>query len=101
MHLVYDIDFIFSFGRPVLHFFPDLADVIHTIVGCRVNLDHIHGTSSCDCTTAWAFPAGTAIHRMFAVDRLCKDLGDCCLTCSPGSTKQIGMSDAVCLDLIF
>ena len=42
MHLVYDVDLIPALRRAVRHLLPDLPDVIHTIVGSSVNLNHIH-----------------------------------------------------------
>jgi 1,2-phenylacetyl-CoA epoxidase PaaB subunit len=87
MNLVNDVDFVFSLGRAVFHFLTDLTNVIHTIVGCRIDLNYIHGIARCDCFAGRTFPTGTAIHRMFAVDRLCKNLGDRRLTGSSGSTK--------------
>ena len=100
MNLVDDVDFVFTFCGAVGNFLSDLSNVIYTVVGCSINLDHVHGSSCLDCFTHSAFITGTSIDRMFTVDRFGKDLRHCGLTGSSGPAEQIGMADAVMPDLI-
>ena len=101
MNLIDNVDFVFSFRRTVFHLLTDLADIIHTIIRCRIDLDHIHGVARCDRPAGRTLSTWAAVYGMLTVDRLCKYLRNGCLTGSPGSTKQIRMSDPVCFDLIF
>ena len=100
MNLVDDVDFVFTFCGAVGNFLSDLSNVIYTVVGCSINLDHVHGSSCLDCFTHSAFITGTSIDRMFTVDRFGKDLRHCGLTGSSGPAEQICMSDTICIDLV-
>ena len=100
MHLVDDIHFIFSFRRTIRHLFPNLTDIVNTIVRSSIYLDHIHRSTGTDCFTAVAHTTGASIYRMLTVYRLCKYLRNRCLTGPPRSTKEIRMSDSVCFYLI-
>ena len=79
----------------------NLTDIVNTVVGCRINLDHIHGSLLIDRTAHSTFIAGTAIDRMFAIHCLGKNLGNGSLTGSSCTAKQIGMPDTIHLYLIF
>ena len=100
MNLIYDIYFITSFCRTVGHFLADLTNVIDAVVGSGVNLYDIHGGPRIDCLACLAFIAGASVYRMFAVYRLCQNLGNGSLTCTTGAAEKIGMADPVCLHLV-
>ena len=100
MNLVDDVYTIFSFRRWVLDLFPDLTDIFDAVVGCGIDLHYIQGCSGQDLFTARTFPAGTSVHRMFAVHRPGQDLRHRCLTCSAGSAEQICVADSAGADLI-
>ena len=101
MHLVDNINLILALRWRIRHFFPNLTDIVNTVVGCRINLDHIHGSLLIDRTAHSTFIAGTAIDRMFAIHCLGKNLGNGSLTGSSCTAKQIGMPDTIHLYLIF
>ena len=101
MHLVNDVDLVFSLGRTIRDFLPDLTDIVNTIIGRRINLYHVHGSSCRDRPAGRTLATGASVYRMFTVDRFRKYFRDSRLTGSSGSAKQIGMSDPVVLDLIF
>ena len=100
MDLVYDIDFIISFRGAVGDLLPDLTDIVHAVIGRRVDLDNVHGRARLDGFAHLALVAGASVHRMAAVHRFGKDLGHRGLTGSPCPAEQIGVADAVRLDLI-
>ena len=100
MHLVDDIDFIPALCRTVRHLLTDLSDIIDTVVGGRVDLDHIHGRAGRYGPARLTFPAGASVHRMLTVHRFGKYLCHCRLAGSPCPAEQIGMSDTVGPDLI-
>ena len=100
VNLVDNIDLVLAFRRRIRHLFPDFPDVVHTVIGRRVDLDHIHGRTCGDRTAGRAFSARIPVHRMFAVHRPGKDLRDSRLSGSSGSAEQIGMPDAVSADLV-
>ena len=41
MHFVDDIDPVLPFGGRILDLVPDLPDVLHAVIGGRVDLHHI------------------------------------------------------------
>ena len=100
MHLVDDIHLVFSFRRGIGHLVHDLADVVHAVVGSRVDLDHIHAGSRRYGPAASALPAGRAVNRVLAVDGFRKNLRYGCLSGSSCPAEQIGVSDPFRPDLI-
>ena len=96
-----DVDFVFTFCGAVGNFLSDLSNVIYTVVGCSINLDHVHGCSRRNGFAHGTFPAGASVHRMLTVHCFRKDLCHRCLSGSAGSAEQIGMSDSIRFDLIF
>jgi hypothetical protein len=87
MNLIDNVYFVFSFGRTVFHFLTDLTDIVHAIVGRRIDLDHIHGTARRNRFTGRTFPTRAAIHRMLTVDCFCKNFCDRRFTGSSCSAK--------------
>ena len=100
MNLIDDIDPVRALGRRILNLFANLTNILNPIVGCCINLYHVHGTSRRDGFAGRAFIAGASICRVLAVNRLGKDLRNGGLTGSTGSAEQIGMSDTAGIDLI-
>ena len=100
MHLIDDVHFKFSFRRGIRDLIHDFTDVVHAIVGSRVNFYHIHAGTGSDCAAGRAFSAGTSIHRMFAVDTSGKQLCNGSFSRSSCAAEQICMTDTVRLNLI-
>ena len=100
MNLINDVYFIVSLCRSVGNFFSDLTNVVYTIVGCSIDLDHIHGSSGLDCLAHGTFITWAAIDRMLAVHRFRQNLRHSSFTGSSGSAEQIRMTDAIMFDLI-
>ena len=101
MHLINDIHLILSLCRTVYYLFPDLTNVIYTIVGSCINLNYVHGSSGRNRFAHLAFPTRTSVYWVLAVYCFGKYFCHCRLTGSSCSTKKIGMSDTVGLYLIF
>ena len=101
MHLINDIHLVFSLCGTVGNLLPDLTDVVDTVVGCRIDLDHIHGCSRLYRPTGRALVTWTAVHRLLTVDRFCKNLCHGRFTGSTGSTEQKCVTDTVRTNLIF
>ena len=95
MHLVDDVNLIFSLCRRVGHLIHNFPDVVHTVVGCRVDFNHVHAGARRDGAAASALPTGRAVHRMLTVDGFRKNFRYGCLSCSSCSAEQIGMSDSL------
>ena len=100
MHLVDDIHFVMSLSRAVSDLFADLTDIVHAVVGCGIDLDHVHRTSLGDRPAGRALSAGVSVHRRLAVDRLREYLGEGRLACTARAAEQIGMADPSCSHLI-
>ena len=100
MHLVNDIDLKSALRRRVRYLLHNLTDIVHAVIGCGIDLDHIHAGTRRNGLTARTFPAGTSLHGMLTVHRPRKDLGDRSLTCASRSTEEIGVPDTIRLYLI-
>ena len=100
MHFIDDIHLISSLCRTVGYLFPDLTDIVYTVVGSRIDFNDVHGNTGCNIFTHGTFPAGTSVYRMFTVDCFCKNLRYSSLSGSSCATEQICMSNSICLYLI-
>ena len=78
MHLIDNVYLIFTGTGRVSSLIAQVADIIHA-----------------------ALPAGVAIYRMQAVDRLCKNLSAGGFAGAAHTGEQIGVAHTVCRDLIF
>lgn len=67
MHLVDDVDLVFSLRRGIGYLVDDLTDIVHTVVGSRVDLDDIHAGSRRNGLTNTAFPTGAVLCGVFAI----------------------------------
>ena len=101
VHLVDDIHLILAGAGGVGGLVPQVADVIHAVVGGCVHLHHIQQAAVVDAFADLARPAGITIDRMQAVDRLGKDLGAGGLAGAAHTGKQIRMAHTACGDLVF
>ena len=101
MHLIDNVDLVFSCGGRIGDLLPDFTDVVHTVVGCGIDLDDVHGSARSDGLAGLTLPAGISVHGMLTVDGLCQNLGYACLSGTSGPTKKIGVANTVRHDLIF
>ena len=100
MHLINNVNLVFSLCRAVRYFFPDLPDIVHAVVRCRINLYDIHRSPGGNALTCRAFSTGTSVYRVFTIYCFCKNLCNCRLSGTPGTAKQISMSYAIGFDLV-
>ena len=101
MNLVNNINLVFSLCRRIGNLIHNFPDIVHTVVGGRINLDYVHARPCANSPADSAFPAGAAVCRGFAVHCFCKNFGNGSLTRTSCAAKQIGMADTVRLYLIF
>ena len=100
MYLVDDVNLVFSLRGAILHLLTDLADVVHAVVGGRIDLDDVHGDPAGNRFAGRALPTGASIHRVFTIHGLGKNLGNRSLSGSPRTTKQVCMPYTIRLYLI-
>ena len=100
MYLIDNINLIFSFRRRVGHLIHNLSDIVHTIVGGRVNFDHIHAGSRRNGAAAPALPAGSLLGGLFTVYCFGEYLRHRSFSGSAGARKKVRMTDTVGPDLI-
>ena len=79
---------------------PQVADVVHTVVGRGVHLHHVEDTAVVDALADLALAAGVAAVGVEAVDRLGKNLRAAGLSCAAHAGKQIGVAYAARRHLI-
>ena len=101
VHLVDDIHLILAGAGGVGGLVPQVADIIHAVVGGCVHLHHVQQAAVVDALADLALPAGVAIYRVQTVDRLCKNFGAGGLAGAAHAGKQIRMAHAPCGDLVF
>ena len=100
MHLVDDVYLIPAYRRQIGYLVPQVADIIHAVVGGCVHLDDIHDGAAVDALTDLTGTTGISAGMIQTVHRLGKDLGTGGFAGSPGTGKQIGMADAPRCDLV-
>ncbi len=100
VHLVDDIDLVLAHGGQVGGLIPQVADVIHAVVGGSVDLGNIQHAAVVHAFADDAHTAGIGAGSIQAVDRLGKDLGAGGLAGAPGAGEQVGMADAPGGDLV-
>ena len=100
VNLIYNVDLVPAFRRGVGYLIHDLPDIVYTVVGRRINFDHIHAGAGPDRPAGRAFSARAALHRMFTVYCFREDLGDRRLACSTSTAEQVGVAYPFCFYLI-
>ena len=93
VHLVNDVYLIPAYRGQIRHFVPQVADIVHAVVGRGVHLDDVHDGTAVDAFTDLAFSAGIGAGMVQTVDRLSKNLGTGGLAGTAGTGKQVGMPD--------
>ena len=79
---------------------PQVADVVHAVVGGSVHFHHIEDAAIVDAFADLALAAGVAVLGMEAVDRLGKDLGAGGLAGAAHAGEQVGVAHTAGGDLI-
>ena len=92
MHLIDDVHTLFHLAGRIDGIVPQVPDIVDTIVGGRIDLQHIHAGSRIDGPAGLADIAGVAIVGIQTVDRLTEDLGTAGLTRTPRAREQICMA---------
>ena len=101
MDLIDDIHPLFGACGGENGLVPEGTHIVHTVVGSRVQLHHIHDGTVVDAPAGGTGVAGIAIHRMLAVHGLGQNFRAGGLAGAPGADKQIGVAELVVPDLIF
>jgi len=101
VNFVYDINPVPGDGRGEVDFFPQIPDIVHTVVGSGVNLYDIENGAVVDSSAVFTFVAGVAVLEVQAVYRLGEYLGAGGFSCPPGTSEQIGMGNTPGSKLIF
>ena len=89
--LVHDIDPLPHMGGGVDGLVPQGPDLIHAVVGRRVQLQHVQERPVLNAQAGGALTAGVPVHRMLAVDGLGQDLGAGSLAGAPGPCEEVGV----------
>ena len=100
VHLVDDVHLVLTGRRGVGGLVPQVADIVHAVVGGRVHLHYIQNTAIVQALADLTLPAGVSVLGMQAVDCLCKDLGTGGLAGAPHSGKQVCVSHPPGSDLV-
>ena len=100
MHLVDDVDLVFSFRRRIGNFIHNFPDIIHAIIAGCINFNYIHAGPRSNSLTGGTAPTGASLSGMLTINCLSKQFGYGCFSRTSGSAKKIGMAKTVCLYLI-
>ena len=77
------------------------TDAVHTVVGGRVDLQHVHAGAGVNAPAGRAVIAGIAVDGIFAVDRLGQNLGTARLAGAARADEQVCVAQMPREDLIF
>ena len=100
MHLVDDIHTLGEGCGRKGGLFPDVADVVHAVVGGGVDLADVQCRILQNGAAGGALIAGAAVNRVFAAYRPGQNLGAGGLAGTAGTGEKIGMAGAACRNLI-
>ena len=92
MHLVHDIHPLTNLGRGIDRIVPQIPDVVHAVIGCGIDFQHIHTGPGINGPAGLALIAGVAVIRVQTVDRLCQNFGAAGLARAPGACKKVSMA---------
>ena len=92
MHLIDDVHTLFHLAGRINSIVPQVPDIVDTIVGGRIDLQHIHAGARIDGPAGLADIAGVAVMGIQTVDRLGKDLGAAGLARTPRAREQVRMA---------
>ena len=92
VYFVDDIYLIIAGAGGVGGFVPQVADIVHTVVGGGVHLHHVQNAAVVDAAADLAFAAGVALLGAETVDRLGKDFGAGGFAGAPDAGEQIGVA---------
>ena len=99
MHLVDDEHALFDLRGRVACFIAQIADVVYTVVGGRIDLGHIEHRTVQNAAARRTLVARVAVHRMLAVDRAREYLRTGRLARAARAGEQIGMAQPPGLQL--
>ena len=86
-----DVNFVAAVGRHVPDIIPDIADLIHTVVGCSVNFKDIDRLTRGDLDARTAYITWGDCRTLLAIQRFGQNAGNGGFACSPWPGKQNGM----------
>ena len=95
MDFVDDINFEAPFAGAKAHLVAQLADIVHAVVGGRVDLDQVNHTSFGDCPAGCATVAGALAFWRAAVEGLGQDAGRAGLAGAAWPGEQIGVGNPI------
>ena len=102
MNLINDIDLVFSGLRRYAHLFDQAANIIHRIVGRRIQFVNVERVAVLEALAGVANTACLALRRqVLAVDGFCKDTGAGRFTDAPRTAEQEGLRKLVVFYSIF
>ena len=78
---------------------PQGTNLVHAVVGGRIQLQHIQNRAILNAQTGRALVAGIPVDRVLTVDRPGQDFGAGSLACASGTCKQIGVRESSGLHL--
>jgi hypothetical protein len=100
MHLIDDIDFVFSLIWFESSLLDEISDIVDSGIGCCIYLDDIEHGSVIECETVCTFMTGIPISEIDTIHPLGKDTRTRRLTRSTRTMKEVCMSHAVVCECI-
>ena len=99
VHLVNDEHALFDLCGGIARLIAQVTDIVHTIVGSRIDLGHIEHRAVQYAAARRTLVARVAVHRVLAVDRARQDLGAGGLARAARAGEQVGMAQPPGLEL--
>ena len=102
MHLVDDKYLVLADLWRDARLFHQRLDVLHRVVGCRIQFEDVEGALFVESLTALTLSTSLAIGSWrLAVDSFCEDTGAGCLSYTTWSAEEVGVSQFPALNGIF
>src|ERR1043166_6733157 len=101
VHLVNEIDFVTPFGRRIPNVLSQLPHVLHAVVACAVDFDHVETVAAGDFAAVIAHAAWRNRRSFDAVERLCQNSCRRSFANAARANKKICVREPVLRDRIF
>ena len=100
MDFIDDEDFVTTARREIFDTFPEFADVLDTGVGSPVDLENVHGITSCYLKAGRADIAGLMNRPFFTLESLGENAGGTGFPDTSGTGEKKGMGNPAGLNCI-
>jgi len=101
MHFVDDVHTHLNLRGSINCIIAEITNIIHTVIGRCIDLQHIHTGTGINCKTGFAAITGITVLWVLTIYCLSQNFGAAGFTCSPRTGEQVRMTQTATLQLGF